>query len=60
MKTDRATGYLLVSPAFLIIFLAMIAPLFFGLVFSLFDYQFGREPAAWAPLRFSATTGSSS
>lgn len=42
MKTDRATGYLLVSPAFLIIFLAMIAPLFFGLVFSLFDYQFGR------------------
>ena len=42
MKTDRATGYLLVIPAFLIIFLAMIAPLFFGLVFSLFDYQFGQ------------------
>jgi ABC-type sugar transport system permease subunit len=41
VKSDRATGYVLVSPAFLIIFLAMIAPLFFGLIFSLFNYQFG-------------------
>ena len=41
MKSDRATGYVLVSPAFLIIFLAMIAPLLFGIVFSLFHYQFG-------------------
>lgn len=41
MRSDRAAGYVLVSPAFLIIFLAMIAPLFFGMVFSLFHYQFG-------------------
>jgi multiple sugar transport system permease protein len=43
VRAERATGYVLVSPAFLIIFLAMIAPLCFGLVFSLFDYQFGQN-----------------
>ena len=42
MNNDRATGYLLLSPAFLIILFVMLVPLFFGLTFSLFDYQFGR------------------
>ena len=41
LNDDRMTGYLLLSPAFLIILLVMIVPLLFGLVFSLFDFQFG-------------------
>ncbi len=57
VKGDRATGYILVSPAFVIIFLAMIIPLCFGVVFSLFDYQFGRSAGGLGAFTFLANYG---
>jgi multiple sugar transport system permease protein len=52
VKKDRATGYLLLSPAFLVILFVMIVPLLYGLTFSLFDFQFGRGGGGLGPFVF--------
>lgn len=42
-KKDSLLGYLTILPAFLVISLAMIVPLAYGLFISLFDFRLGKE-----------------
>ncbi|MFD9901629.1 carbohydrate ABC transporter permease [Mesorhizobium sp. NPDC059054] len=46
LRSDRTLGVLLIAPAALVVFIAMIVPLAYAVVMSFFDYKVGAEASA--------------